>query len=269
MSAEVRHSTFSVPRSSQKILSDRLAALLARIECRRADSAGEREAIFRLRYQAYLREGAISANDTGRFTDADDEAENAYIFGFYVDGKLASSVRLHIATKEHPDFPSLHVFPDVLQPLLDAGRVIIDSTRFVADEKLSRLHRGLPYATLRPCMLAAEYFQADDLLAAVRVEHQAFYQRAFSHQVLSAARPYPQLAKPISLMSLDFPSAAEWLYRRYPFFRSTVLERRRLFERLTDVGIQPSQDTADTNELSQRQGNIAPFRERQTSRVMD
>ena len=270
MSAEVRHSTFSVPRSPQRILADRLAALLAKIECRRADSVEEREAVFRLRYRAYLREGAISANDTGRFTDADDEADNAYIFGFYVDGELASSVRLHIASKEHPDFPSLHVFPDVLRPLLDAGRVLIDSTRFVADEKLSRLHRGLPYATLRPCMLAAEYFGADDLLAAVRVEHQAFYQRAFSHQVLCAARPYPQLAKPISLMSVHFPTAAEWLYRRYPFFRSTILERQRLFERLSDVGIQPGQDTADntdTEELSPRQGNIAPFRERTTSRL--
>jgi hypothetical protein len=133
MSAEIRHSTFSVPRTPQKILADRLAALLAKIECRRADSVEEREAVFRLRYRAYLREGAISANDTGRFTDADDEADNAYIFGFYVDGELASSVRLHIANKDHPDFPSLHVFADVLQPLLDAGRVLIDSTRFVAD----------------------------------------------------------------------------------------------------------------------------------------
>ncbi len=267
MSAEVRHSTFSVPRSPQKILSDRLTALLAKIECRRADSVGEREAIFRLRYQAYLREGAISANDTGRFTDADDEAHNAYIFGLYVDGELASSVRLHIASKEHPDFPSLHVFPDVLQPLLDAGRVLVDSTRFVADEKLSRLHRGLPYATLRPCMLAGEFFHADDMLAAVRVEHRAFYQRAFNHQVLCAARPYPQLAKPISLMSLHFPSATDWLYQRYPFFRSTVLERRRMFERLPNLGIQPSQNPADTSELSQRQENIAPFRERETSRL--
>ena len=61
MSAEIRHSTFSVPRTPQKILADRLAALLAKIECRRADSVEEREAVFRLRYRAYLREGAISA----------------------------------------------------------------------------------------------------------------------------------------------------------------------------------------------------------------
>jgi N-acyl amino acid synthase FeeM len=269
MSAEARHSTSSFPRGAEQNLADRLAALLTRIECRRADSAEEREAIFRLRYQAYLREGAISPDPSGRFTDADDEADNAYIFGLYLDGKLASSLRLHIGSKEHPDFPSLHVFPDVLQPLLDAGRVLIDSTRFVADEKLSRLHRGLPYATLRPCMLAAEYFHGDDLLAAVRVEHQAFYRRAFTHQVLCAARPYPQLAKPISLMSLHFPSAADWLYRRYPFFRSTVAERRNLFERRFSPGIQPSQNAAGAGELSQRPDNVAPFPGRETSRLSD
>ena len=170
MSAEVRHSTFSVPRSPTEnpIRSSRRTPGKDRMPARRFRRANARQS-FVFAISAYLREGAISANDTGRFTDADDEADNAYIFGFYVDGELASSVRLHIATKEHPDFPSLHVFPDVLQPLLDAGRVLINSTRFVADEKLSRLHRGLPYATLRPCMLAAEYFHADDLLAAVRV----------------------------------------------------------------------------------------------------
>jgi hypothetical protein len=231
MRADVRHSTSSVPETAPKNFSDRLAALASRIECRRADSPEDREAIFRLRYKAYLREGAISPNDAERFTDADDEADNAYIFGLYLDGELASSLRLHVGSKEHPDFPSLHVFPDVLQPRLNAGRVILDITRFVADERLSRLHRGLPYVTVRPTLLAAEYFRADDMLAAVRVEHQAFYHRAFTHRVLCAPRPYPQLAKPISLMSLDFPSARDWLYRRYPFFRSTAREQRMTFER--------------------------------------
>jgi len=231
MSVEVRRSAFSAPAVPQDDLSDRLGTLFSRIEYRRADSPEEREAIFRLRHEAYLREGAIAPNHTGRFADADDEAENAYLVGLYIDGELASALRLHVATKDHPDVPSFHVFSDILQPRLDAGRIILGFTRFVADERLSRLHSGLPYATLRPCMLAAEYFHADEMLVAVRVEHQAFYQRAFNHQVLCAPRRDPQLAKPIGLMSLDFPSEAERLHGRYPFFRSTVRERRMLFER--------------------------------------
>jgi Autoinducer synthase len=98
-----------------------------------------------------MRDGTISANASGSFSDHYDDTDNAYLFGLYVDGELASSIRIHVATREHPYFPTLEVFPEYLQPQLDAGKVIIDPTRFVADERLSRIHRALPYATLRRC----------------------------------------------------------------------------------------------------------------------
>lgn len=217
---------------SKNSFSGRVAQLVTRIEVRRADTDEEREAIFRLRYNAYLREGAIPANSSGRFADDDDEADNAYLIGLYIDGELATSLRLHIASnKGNAHCPSLHVFPDILQPLLDAGKVLVDSTRFVADERLSRLHRGLPYVACRLPVLACEYFAAELILAAVRVEHQAFYRRAFRHRLVCKPRAYPQLLKPISLMTLDFPSSADWLYHRYPFFHSSQLERQQLFDR--------------------------------------
>jgi N-acyl amino acid synthase FeeM len=73
--------------------------------------------------------------------------------------------------------------------------------------------------------------KADELLAAVRAEHQAFYRRIFQHRMVCAPRPYPLLAKPIGLMTIDYPAVAEQVHRRYPFFRSTLFERRMLFER--------------------------------------
>jgi hypothetical protein len=94
MSAEARHSTFSAPDSPQTIFTDRISGLLARIEYRRADSVEDREAIFRLRYDAYLREGAISPDPSERFADRYDDAVNSYLFGLYVDDKLASSMSL-------------------------------------------------------------------------------------------------------------------------------------------------------------------------------
>jgi N-acyl-L-homoserine lactone synthetase len=217
--------------SKPSSFSDSVTNLLDRIDCRRADSTEEREAIFRLRYQAYLREGAISANPSGMFSDPFDETPNVYLFGLYISGELASSIRIHVGCKANPQFPSLEVFSDVLQPELDAGKVIVDPTRFVADERLSRLYRGLPYATLRLSMVAAEHFRADHVLAAVRVEHQAFYRRAFNQRVICEPRPYPQLAKPISLMAVHYPSVVEQLCRQYPFIPSTAAERRMLFER--------------------------------------
>jgi N-acyl-L-homoserine lactone synthetase len=229
--AAAKRSFASDGQAGEGRLAESVARLLARSDYRRADSEADKEAIYRLRYDAYVREGAISENSTRTFSDSFDNSDNAYLFGLYIDGELASSVRLHVADESTSDLPSLEVFPDYLQPKLDAGIVLVDSTRFVADEKFSREHRGLPYATLRICMLAAEYFGADEMPAPVRAEHQAFYRRAFEHRLVCEPRPYPQLAKPICLMTIHFPSAASRLYSRYPFFRSTLAERQTLFER--------------------------------------
>jgi N-acyl-L-homoserine lactone synthetase len=224
-------STVSDHVATENNFSDSVARLLDRIDCRPADTTAERDAIFRLRYQAYLREGAISPNAAQTFSDPYDETENAYLFGLYIDRELASSIRIHVATREHPDFPSLAVFSDILQPELDAGKVIIDPTRFVVDEALSRLHGVLPYATARIVWLASAYFAADLTLSAVRVEHQAFYRRTFCQRVLCGPRPYPHLSKPISLMAARYSSVEEQVHRRLPFLRSTLFERRMLFER--------------------------------------
>src|SRR6185437_11633371 len=74
-------------------------------------------------------------------------------------------------------------------------------------------------------------FGANYILASVRAEHQAFYRRRFRYEVVSGPRPYPLLAKPISLVTLHFPSHVREGLRQYPFFRSTFFERRMLFER--------------------------------------
>jgi hypothetical protein len=211
--------------------SHRIGQLLDRVDCRLADSVEEREAIFRLRYDAYRNEDTIAPNFTQTFYDPYDDAENVWLFGLYIDGDLASSIRLHVASEENRDFPSRHVFADVLEPELEAGKVIIDPTRFVTNRNYSRGNFGLTYATVRVAWLAAGYFGADHLLAAVRAEHQAFYRRTFNHRLICPPRPYPLLAKPISLMTTHYSNVADQVHQRYPFFRSTLFERRMLFER--------------------------------------
>ena len=212
-------------------LSDRVSHLLDKIDCRLAETSEQREEIFRLRYRAYRREEAISENSSGTFSDPYDEKGNGFLFGFYIDGELASSIRVHVASKEHPNFTSLEVFSDYLQPELDAGKIVVDTTRFVTDEAFSRLYRALPYATMRVAGMACEYFAADQLLAAVRMEHQAFYRRVFHHQLVCKARPYPGLTKPLSLMTVHYPTFVGQVHQRYPFFRSSLLERQMLFGR--------------------------------------
>ena len=216
-------------------LIDRVERLLQRVDYRRAESAEERAAIFRLRYHAYLREAAISPNFSGQFSDPIDDSDNVWLFGVHIDGKLAGSIRLSITIPGSLRIPALDVFSDVLLCDITAGRRIVDPTRFVADREISRKHPELPYVTLRLPWLALEYFQADCMLATVRAEHQAFYKRMWGHRAVCEPRPYPNLQKPISLMTLDYHEARERVHRRYPFFRSNYFERRMLFERNIDV----------------------------------
>ena len=229
----------SVPAAAVpgRSLSDRVMGLLERVDYRLADTPEDKEAIFRLRYAAYLREGAIPPSPSERFSDALDEAGNAWIFGVFVEGELASSIRLHVATRQVPGLPALGVFSDLLSPELAAGKTIIDPTRFVADRAASRRYPELCYVTTRLAWLASEHFHTSLLLATVRAEHQAFYRRVFGHRLICEPRQYPSLTKPISLMALDYPSARERVLQRNPFFRSSFFERRMLFARSGAAGL--------------------------------
>jgi hypothetical protein len=212
-------------------LNDRVLGLLERVDYRCAQSAEDREAIYKLRYAAYLREDAIPPNASQTFSDSLDATDNCWIFGVHIDGRLASSIRLHVATKARPQLPALNVFSDMLLPDIEAGRTVIDPTRFVADRELSRRFPELCYVTVRLAWMASEYFSTNLLLATVRTEHQAFYRRLFGHRPLCPARHYPSLTKPISLMALDYPTRKNTVNQHHPFFRSTYFERRMLFAR--------------------------------------
>jgi N-acyl-L-homoserine lactone synthetase len=208
---------------------ERLAQAVQKVEYRRAETAEQREAIFQLRYRAYLREGAIEPSFGRRYSDRYDDADNAWLVGLHVDGRLVSSFRLHVGTPDYPDIPATQVFKEYVDTEIGAGKIIIDPTRFVVDHQAAAMSPELPYLTVRVGHMAAEYFGADIVLATVRAEHQAFYKRVFGHQAICEPKPYPGLIKPISLMTLDYPAQRSNILRRYPFFASTVDEQTALF----------------------------------------
>jgi hypothetical protein len=209
---------------------ENVTSLLERVEFRRADSAAAREAIFRLRYEGYLHAGTIGANPFRRFTDEFDDMPNSILVGLHIDDDLVASIRISVATRDYPDIPAMRVFKDILGPMVETGRIVVDPTRNVVSLAGARLYPKLPYLTARVGWLAGEYFRADLILATVRTEHQAFFRRTFGHRLICDARPYPALQKPISLMTLEYQQEKERVLRRYPFYASTAAERRSLFE---------------------------------------
>lgn len=210
-------------------LNDRVMRALDRIEYRQAVRPQDREQIFNLRYHAYLREGAIAPSADERFTDPVDEQPNCLIFGVYADGELAGAIRLSISGEGMPQVPTAKVFPETVLPLIEAGRVLVDPTRFVADARWSRDLPELAYLTLRLPWLAMEQFHADIMLAAVRPEHYPFYRRLWGNTVVSPPRLYPGLAKPVMLSQLDYAKAAPRVEALYPFFRARENERAAIF----------------------------------------
>lgn len=210
-------------------LAERGAELLSRVEYRLMQSEAEREQIYRLRYRAYLQENAIEPNPDRRIEDRFDTLPNSWIFGLYIEGVLASSIRISVATPHNPLTPAVDAFPDYLEPELARGKIVVDPNRFVADPMRTKRIPELPYLTVRLGYVACGHFNADIGTATVRAEHQAFYRRVFLQDVLCAPRPYPSLTKPLSLMAAHYPTVREKIFRRYPYFRSTSEERNRLF----------------------------------------
>jgi hypothetical protein len=114
---------------------------------------------------------------------------------------------------------------------LALGKRLIDPTRFVADHEMARRHPELPYVTVRLGFVAGEHFNAEIGIASVRAEHKAFYRRLFGLGEACEARLGGGLVKPVYLMKIDYASVRPQILRRYPFMRSTVFERRMLFQR--------------------------------------
>jgi hypothetical protein len=253
-------STAAALAFSTPSFSGRVSTLLDRVDYRLALTDADRDDIFRLRYEAYLREGVVSPSFARRTSDRFDDLDNSWTFGVYIDGELASSIRLTVANESIPELPAMAVFSDILEPMLAAGRTIVDPTRFVADLEMKRRYPKLPYVTIRIALMAAEFFHSDMLLATVRTEHQAFYRRILGHKVVADARNYPGLTKPISMMGLDYRAAKPEVEKRHPFFHSTHFERRALFQpgnetqRRWDMPKQPAESTVVTPEFARAAG---------------
>ena len=210
--------------------SDRVLRLLERVEHRVALTPADREAAFRLRFEAYQKIGFLQRYDVDWLYDPRyDDAPNAWITTTFIDGELAGTVRVNIGADENAILPGLQVFADVLVPRLSAGEVIAEFTRLAARLSLSSIYPELAYVVMRPAFMAAEHFEADCAVGTPRAEHIAFYRRAFGATVWRPPRDYPGLTAKLACVGADFRLARQMIETRYPFFQSDPAEREALF----------------------------------------
>ena len=162
---------------------DRAPRLLDRVEHRCARTAAEKAAAYRIRREADYRRGLTQTCAAARlYEEAVDDAANAWVTTTFIDGELASTLRIHVSAREEDRLPSLDVFADAVAPYLRKGRRIVEMTRLAARLEYAQGLPEAPYVALRPAWLAAEYFDADFILATVCQEHEPFYRRVFGFE---------------------------------------------------------------------------------------
>ncbi|MEZ5810243.1 MAG: hypothetical protein R3D45_02420 [Rhizobiaceae bacterium] len=204
---------------------------LDRVEYRRCDRGEDFEAICRLRYKAYESSGLLPPGGPKKISDDLDFKPNCHNFSIHVDGMLVSTLRIHHLTGERPWGPSMAVYEDVVAPRLAAGEHFIDPSRFASDPDWSTQMPEIPYITLRLAGMACMYFDAPFCLSTIRPEHSAFYRRVYGSRQIGELRNYPRFTRKVGLYQADVEAIRERSFVRYPFFKSTAVEQRLLFDR--------------------------------------
>src|SRR5712671_2293430 len=102
----------------QDAFNARVIRFLSQTKYKRMETPAERDAVYQLRYNCYLREGAIEPRSDRILRDEFDEAPNTLLYGIFHNDRLASSIRINILSLSCPSSPALSAFPDALGSLV-------------------------------------------------------------------------------------------------------------------------------------------------------
>ncbi len=216
-------------RRANRSLQERIDLIMPSVEYRRMCDHEDRAAVFRLRCEGYKRNTDLPSDWRGDMPDDYDELPNSQSFGIFIAGRLAASMRLSLITPDVQSAPAMQFFPDEISARAQAGKTIIDPSRFVTDISASAQFPELPYIAMRLPVMACLHFDADECLSMVRQEHVAFYKRIFSADPIAGPVYHHTLNMNVLLMISQVDDIHDDLDTRFPFWRSHYLERRQLF----------------------------------------
>ena len=191
----------------------------------------DRDKIYRLRYRAYLNEGAIEPTETSESPIVSTKCRTPGFSASTMDGALASSIRLSIRRRRCASRLRSDVFTDFLQPELDRGKIMVDPTRFVADPDPAGRIPELPYLTVRLGYVACSISTrtsgwppfAPNTGRSIGV---------YLHETAGAAAPVSWSDQADLSDGGRFSGRArKGLRTAIPYLRSSAFERRMLFER--------------------------------------
>ncbi len=224
---------------SNKAFLGSMFSLLDRVEYRRIVSPDDFEAIGKLRDASYNSREFIDADRFGSFVDEYDGAEDCYVIGVYIDEKLTSTVRIHLASERHLHGPTATYFPARARQLVENGQCYVDPSRFAADHQMLWQYPAIPFLTLRVAAMASEYFNAAHCLTFVRSDAASFYRRSFGSVDLEPPQSVRGFTVPMMLLGAKIADIRERIETRFPFFRSQQWEQKMMFAPESELNYPP------------------------------
>ena len=159
------------------------------LRCGIAETAEQRDEVYRLRYAGYFRKGSIDSREDGRFSDRFDHTPNHFSF-LVRDEKDAAvaTVRISVVrpdlgwgdrragpcSRDHPAFQQV-----AAEGFVEASRLV-----FAPQARRDALMQLLGYMAAM-----ADFYEAEWLVACPRKEHSEMYQRLFGFRP-GDPRPY-------------------------------------------------------------------------------
>lgn len=172
-----------------------------------ARTASQREAIFKLRYDAYYDQGLIRGNKTGKLFDWQDEESSSSIYGITLRGTLVSTIRLSLVSRKQKACTTYAMFKDDFDPIVDNGEKILDCSRLAVNCKDNALRRSVVLYALSLTMTFAASVGADRGAIVARHSHVPFYRR-YGFDLVRGPFSYHEALTPLSFMMVRMPKSA-------------------------------------------------------------
>jgi hypothetical protein len=167
-------------------------------------TAAERRKIFKLRYDAFTRDGLIRENPYGSLSDWQDDDPATTTYGVTLKGKLVATIRLCMVGAEARDCMTHAEFAEIIDPILERGETIADGSRLavLCDDPATR-RRVLVY-TLGIAVGYAREHGANLGMMLARHQHASFYERCGFEQIFGPCA-YEESLVPLTLMMIRLP----------------------------------------------------------------
>ena len=216
-------------------LGARVERLLGRVEYRMARTGSEIEVIRRHWHDVYVRAGHCDPLPDRRLADPLDRAPSARCYSVHLDDAFAGAVRISLIASGKAKGLSATMFPDVVEPLLADGGIVVEPGRLTVDPALARREPLLHLAVVRLPIMASVYYGADHCLAMVHPRHTAFYRRMMYATQLCEPRLVPGLVTRVGLLDVHVPSAVARARTRRGFWLPRPGEAEAIFPPIKEL----------------------------------